>query len=69
MAMLSKEEIITALERLGQLAQAQGYNIELMIVGGAAMVLAFDARQSTHDVDVVILNPREARVVDRKSVV
>jgi len=61
--MLSKEEIITALERLGQLAQAQGYNIELMIVGGAAMVLAFDARQSTHDVDVVILNPREARVV------
>jgi hypothetical protein len=31
MATLSKEEIIRALERLGQLAQAQGYEIELII--------------------------------------
>ena len=62
MAILSKEEIIRALERLGQLAQAQGYEIELIMVGGAAMVLAYGARQSTHDVDVVILKPREARM-------
>ena len=62
MATLSKEEIIRALERLGQLAQAQGYEIELIIVGGAAMVLAYGTRQSTHDVDVVIVKPHEARV-------
>jgi predicted nucleotidyltransferase len=62
MAKLSKQEIINALERLGQLAQKQDYEIELMVVGGAAMVLAYGARQSTHDVDVVILQPREARI-------
>jgi hypothetical protein len=29
----------------------------------AAMVLGFDARQSTRDVDVIILSPEEKRLV------
>jgi len=63
MALLTKQEIIAALKRLGDLAQQQGYSIELLLVGGAAMVLMFDARPSTHDVDVLILSPAEAQIV------
>jgi len=63
MALLTREEIIEALERLGELAHAQGQPIELVAVGGAVMVLAYNARQATHDIDVAILSPREARIV------
>lgn len=63
MALFNKPDILSALNRLGQLAQAQGDTIELILVGGAAMVLGFEARQSTHDVDAAILHPREARKV------
>lgn len=63
MALFTREEIIQGLTRLGELAQAQGINVELTLVGGAVMVLAFHARESTRDVDAVILSPREARTV------
>jgi predicted nucleotidyltransferase len=63
MALITREEITQAFSRLGELAIAQGDSIELIAVGGAAMVLAFDARQSTHDVDVAVVLPREARIV------
>ena len=63
MALLTRQEIITALERLGQLATADGYTLHLMVVGGAAMVLRYNARQSTHDIDALFLPPPEARVV------
>jgi hypothetical protein len=62
MALLSKEEIAHALTRLGELAQNQGTQIDLLAVGGAVMVLAYQARPATHDVDVFILSPKEARV-------
>ncbi len=54
---------IQALERLGELAQQQEYSIELLLMGGAAMVLMYNARPSTRDVDVLVLSPQEARVV------
>jgi len=63
MATFSKQEILDGLKRLGELAESQGFRIRLTLVGGAAMVLGFDARQSTRDVDVVILAPEEARLV------
>lgn len=62
MSLLSKDDIHKALQRLGELALAHGHEIELLAVGGAVMVLAYDARQSTHDVDVVILSPEEVRI-------
>jgi hypothetical protein len=62
MAFLSKQEIIHSLERLGQLAEKQGMSIELLVVGGAAMLLLYDARLSTRDVDVVILAPEASTV-------
>lgn len=54
MATIARQEIIAALERLGQLAQAQGEEIELVLIGGALMVLAYETRLSTRDVDAVI---------------
>ena len=63
MATFSREEIQDGLRRLGELAQAQGLHVRLALLGGAAMVLGYDARQSTRDVDVVILSPAEAKLV------
>jgi hypothetical protein len=63
MAALAKRDIVEALERLGQLAETQSETIQLVLVGGALMVLAYEARQSTRDVDVVILEPKEASTV------
>lgn len=63
MAIFSREEIQDGLKRLGELAQAQGLNIRLTLVGGAAMVLGYQARESTRDVDAIIIAPREARLV------
>ena len=63
MAIFSRQEIQDGLRRLGELAQAQGLHVRLALVGGAAMVLGYEARQSTRDVDVVILSPAEARLV------
>ena len=63
MATFSREEIQDGLKRLGELAEAQGLHIRLTLVGGAAMVLGYQARQSTRDVDAVIIAPREARLV------
>jgi hypothetical protein len=69
MALFSKPDILSALERLGQLATEQNEQVELVLVGGAAMVLGFNARQSTRDVDAAILIPHEARKVRQFAVV
>ncbi|RLT41493.1 MAG: hypothetical protein DWI57_06885 [Chloroflexi bacterium] len=61
--MLSRTEISQALERLGELAVAQNIHIELLLVGGAAMVLLYNARLSTRDLDVIILRPRQPHLV------
>jgi hypothetical protein len=62
--MLTRNQIISALKHLGQLGQAQGKTIELLVVGGVALMLGgYQARLSTHDVDVVILAPSPARWV------
>jgi hypothetical protein len=54
---------LEALERLGQLAVSRGTKIELALVGGALMVLLYEARESTRDVDAIILAPREVGIV------
>jgi hypothetical protein len=62
--MLTRNQIISALKHLGKLAQAQGKTIELLVVGGVALMLGgHQGRLSTHDVDVVILAPSPARWV------
>src|SRR5258707_13908736 len=63
MAVFTRKEIAEGIERLGQLAVESGIKIELVLVGGALMVLRFGARESTRDVDVAILAPADAQKV------
>src|SRR2546421_12982987 len=63
MATFTRREIADGIERLGQLAVASGTEIELVLIGGALMVLRFQARDSTRDVDVAIMAPPEAERV------
>src|SRR4051812_19355803 len=62
MALLHRKDLLDALTRLGQLAQAEGQSIELLLLGGSVMAIAFEARESTRDLDVVILAPDPSRV-------
>jgi len=62
-AFLARVQIENALHRLGELAQQRGESIDLIAVGGAVMVLAYNARLATHDVDVVPQRPESMRLV------
>ncbi|MGJ8652594.1 MAG: hypothetical protein ACSHX8_04930 [Opitutaceae bacterium] len=53
MKTIGKEQILSALRRLGQLAQEEHIELELSIYGGCAMMLAFDRRMVTRDVDAI----------------
>lgn len=55
MALLTRSDIENTLRRLGELAVQQDEAIELLVVGGAAMVLGYDARLATHDVDAICI--------------
>ncbi len=54
MTTLSRELIRRALVRLGELADAEGIKLEVCIYGGAALMLAYDSRAITKDVDAVV---------------
>lgn len=56
---LTRTEIVTALQRLDVLLREKGVSGEVCIFGGAAMVLAFDARESTRDVDAIFVPNQE----------
>jgi hypothetical protein len=58
MKSFDREILEKALSRLGELAEADGLTLELCIYGGALMVLAYDTRVATKDVDA-ILRPRD----------
>jgi hypothetical protein len=63
MALFTKDEIIAALTRLGELALERGAPVHLFAVGGTVIVLRYGTRLSTKDVDAVILAPEPARDV------
>lgn len=63
---LSKEQILAALARLDELLREKGVIGEICIFGGAAMVLAFDARESTRDVDAIFVPKTEVIESARK---
>lgn len=62
---LSRDQIEQALKRLGELAVADGQSIEMLIVGGAAMMLGYNSRSATRDVDGVFFEPPPALLIRR----
>jgi predicted nucleotidyltransferase len=67
MSLINQSEIRSALLRLGELAAHEGQQVELIIIGGAAMALQYNARSATKDVDVVVYKPEERSTVWRLS--
>lgn len=53
--------ILRALTRLGDLAADRGLTLEVCLYGGALMMLAYDARTITKDVDAIIRPSVEGR--------
>lgn len=54
MKKITKELLLKALGRLGELAIEEGVTVELCIYGGAAMLLSYGNRDITKDVDALI---------------
>jgi hypothetical protein len=63
MPQITREQIAAALQRMGELALERHFEIRLLAVGGAVMALRFNVRNSTQDVDVVILAPENRQLV------
>jgi len=54
MKAITKAILIRALTRMGELAQHEDTKLEVCLYGGAVMMLAYDVREITKDVDAVI---------------
>jgi peptidoglycan/xylan/chitin deacetylase (PgdA/CDA1 family) len=57
--LLTRKDILRALERLSEILDARGVKADLFVVGGAAMTLAYKARPSTRDVDAIFKRKNE----------
>jgi hypothetical protein len=51
--LISGEQMLAALLRLGEKLHRRGVTADIYVFGGAAMVLAFKARPATRDIDAV----------------
>jgi Nucleotidyltransferase of unknown function (DUF6036) len=51
---MTKEQIQEALDRLGQILRARRVAGEIAVFGGAALVLGFDFRRATQDMDALV---------------
>ena len=63
--MLSRDDIRRALLALAVEFEGMSARCEVVVVGGAAIVLLYGAREATKDVDVLILNRADPTVVRR----
>ena len=63
--MLSRDDIRRALLALASELEAVSARCEIVVVGGAAVVLLYGARETTKDVDVLILSRVDPALVRR----
>jgi hypothetical protein len=61
--LLDRDIIIKALTRMGEIAKASGVSLEICLYGGTALMLAYDARTATKDVDAVLRPRTEGKVI------
>ncbi len=54
MALLRKEDILRGLSKIDLQAREASVVVDLSVYGGAALILAFDTRRATRDVDAVV---------------
>jgi hypothetical protein len=58
---MQQEQILRALQALEEVLARERITAEIGVVGGAAMVLAFNARDATRDVDAIFVPPDKVR--------
>ncbi len=63
---LTKADILRALNRLGELAQAKGLTLEVALYGGAVFTVVYGSRDSTKDVDAIVRPGGPARKLARQ---
>jgi hypothetical protein len=56
---LTADELLGALRRLGSLLHMRGITADIYVFGGAAMVMAYQARPATRDIDAVFVPDTE----------
>ena len=66
MTTLSKKQILQYLEELSAAMERQNLKGEILLFGGAAMVLAFNARPSTRDVDAIFRPKKEIYAISKE---
>lgn len=66
MKWIDKALLIRALTRLGELAQSEGLTLEVCLYGGALMMLAYDTRAATKDVDAILRPSKKGMALARK---
>lgn len=65
MERLSRDVILQALERLAKHLKGESSRFELLLFGGAALVVLYNARESTKDVDALAVAPEGTRAIFR----
>lgn len=50
---ISRKDMLSIFEAMGQTCKSSGVHYEIAIYGGSALMLSFDYRQSTADIDFV----------------
>lgn len=58
---LTRDRLLSALRRLGELAQAEGLVLEICLYGGAVFTLVYGSRETTRDVDALVRPAEEGR--------
>ena len=53
-SLLNRDDILRGLRKLDEKARRAGLLVDLAVYGGAALAIAFDARQATRDVDAIV---------------
>ena len=61
--LLTRERLVEALERLGTDLSARAIFVEIAIYGGSALMLQFEWRQSTDDVDALVRDGSDERAL------
>jgi hypothetical protein len=63
---LDRDRLVRALRRMGELAVADGVELELSLYGGAVFTLVYGSRESTKDVDGLIRPAEVGRALVRR---
>jgi hypothetical protein len=66
MGELNRERILEALAEMDRRLAAKGMRAEVCLFGGAVMILAFQSRQTTKDIDAIFAPTNEIRELARQ---